>query len=448
MLGYLGFEYSQTKRKDGIIHWRCRYYKGPPVCYSKMTTSDDNHAIIKAPSDHSHQSYPQKILANAAIQTMKRQIIGGANPRNIIGSVLNQLEVSKEVQVHMPKRSSISRMLNRARRAERDTFNPDPDTAQFDIPGHFLDIILHDTGAFDPSRILAIGDRDLLAELQKDKIFGDGTFDKAPKVFYQIYTWHAKIGNSYPPCIYFLLQNKSQETYNRMFAILCNLLPNWAPQTVVVDFEKACISAAQNNYPNVQVKCCYFHLSQSLLRKIHSVGLKTVFDDQSDAALPMRMKLKSLAALAFVPQGDVRALFEVLISRFPNERKYNDLTAYFSSTYITNHSGLDALFPIRLWNHYEAALSGEERTTNCCEGYHNSLRALFNCSHPSMWDLMDGLKKDIALHGKTLVDARNGNPEPTRRKYQKLQRQVMAHVAEYQIAEDKIDYLAKIANLQ
>jgi len=177
------------------------------------------------------------------------------------------MQVSKEIQAHMPKKSSITRKLNRVKKAGGN-HTPNPDTAQFKIPEEYMHMILHDSGEDDPNRILAIGEPNLLVELQKDTIFGDGTFDKVPKMFYQLYTWHAKIGNSYPPCIYFLLQNKTQDTYNRMFRILNHLLPNLSPQTILLDFEKACMSAAQIAFPGAEIKGCYFHLSQSLLRKI------------------------------------------------------------------------------------------------------------------------------------------------------------------------------------
>ena len=40
----------------------------------------------------------------------------------------------------------------------------------------YANLILH-----DPERILTIGNHDLISELEKDIIYGDGTFDKAPK---------------------------------------------------------------------------------------------------------------------------------------------------------------------------------------------------------------------------------------------------------------------------
>jgi len=158
-------------------------------------------------------------------------------------------------------------------------------------------MILYDSGEQDTNRILAIGDKELLQGLSKDTIFGDGTFDKVPKMFYQLYTWHAKIGNSYPPCIYFLLLNKTKETYFRMFGILKLLVPNMAPEKILVDFEKACIKTARLAFSLAEVKFCYFPLCQRLVRKVGSLGLKTEFDCNPE----FKLQVKSLTALKFVP---------------------------------------------------------------------------------------------------------------------------------------------------
>ena len=61
-------------------------------------------------------------------------------------------------------------------------------------------------------------------------------------MFYQLYTWHAQVGNSYPPCIYFLLRRKNGDTYKKMFEILKNLVPNLAPERILLDFEKAAMN--------------------------------------------------------------------------------------------------------------------------------------------------------------------------------------------------------------
>jgi hypothetical protein len=45
-------------------------------------------------------------------------------------------------------------------------------------------------------------------------LFGDGTFQYCPKVFfYQLYTIHAYKNGQYIPCVFFLLTDKSKITY-------------------------------------------------------------------------------------------------------------------------------------------------------------------------------------------------------------------------------------------
>jgi hypothetical protein len=62
----------------------------------------------------------------------------------------------------------------------------------------------------DPDRILVLGDKELLVELYKDTIYGDGTFDKVTNMFYQLYTWHAysKIKNQKVLTVHFVGQKK------------------------------------------------------------------------------------------------------------------------------------------------------------------------------------------------------------------------------------------------
>ena len=76
-----------------------------------------------------------------------------------------------------------------------------------------------------------------------------------------------------------------------------------------------------------------------------------------------------------------------------------------------------ARFPIRVWNNF-ATIDSIPRTTNAVEGYHNSLHSLFLSQHPTMWKLLDGFKKDMANHRKTLVDSKQPQAKGTVRPIQ------------------------------
>ena len=98
-----------------------------------------------------------------------------------------------------------------------------------------------------------------------------------------------------------------------------------SPQKVLLDFEKACMNAARRYFSKAAVKGCYFHLCQSLIRKINAVGLKSDFESNINT----KLMLKSLAVLSFVPLEDVRMTFDRLAATFPDEEKFNDVLKFF-----------------------------------------------------------------------------------------------------------------------
>lgn len=389
---------------------------------------------------HSHDSCPQKALASKVYEEMKLKMKEiGATSSKITN--LTMQETKQEAWSYLPKKASMKRSLQN-HKVRNSIANPI--TANFEIPEQFAEMILYDSGVNDEQRILAIGDREFLKKLNNDTIFGDGTFDKVPVMFYQLYTWHIKVGNAYPPCVYFLLQRKDQNTYSRMFEILKSLIPNFTPAKILVDFEKACINAAAMSFPGVTIKGCYFHLTQSLIRKINSEGLKLEYESNIDS----RLALKSLTALAFVPTNDVKRVFHTLATSFPNEERYENVLNYFMLTYIEGAAGRDPLFPITIWNQYLEGLEQLPRTTNCCEGFHNALNSLFHHSHPNIWEFLDRLKGDITNGLFILKKTQEGEPVLKRRKYILLDQKIATLVGTYQVEEDKLSYLKKVANLQ
>lgn len=437
MLIYLGFEYLHFRVTNGVSTWRCRLVRSLR-CHASMKTK--NNVIICHPTAHCHDSCPQNIEANIAKRRMVQAMSAvGANSRAVIGSILS--EVNDETLAYLPKKSSLSRTLLK-HKSQNHSLNPT--TVNFIIPKQYCDFVLYDTGINDPERIIALGDKEIMLELKKDIVFGDGTFDKVPQMFFQLYTWHARIGNSYPPCVYFLLQNKSVATYERMFFIIKQLIPDFAPEKILLDFEKAAINAAQNAFSQSEVKGCYFHLTQNLIRKLNSVGLKSAFENDLD----VKLKLKSLPALAFVPADDVKTIFLQLADTFPAEDAYDEVITYFYSTYIEGAAGRNPKFPITLWNHYSAALERSPKATNCFQGFHYALNAILSCSHPSIWFLLDGLQRDLACHRLTVAKVKSGQEGKKNAKYERLQNAVYSAVTEYHQTNNKLLYLRRLANLQ
>ena len=74
-------------------------------------------------------------------------------------------------------------------------------------------------------------------------------------------------------------------------------------------------------FPNHRSQGILFSLCQSLVRKVSSSGLKIEFESD----IEVKLKLKFLAALAFLPSNKVVAVFDVLADSFPDKDKFNEI---------------------------------------------------------------------------------------------------------------------------
>ena len=96
---------------------------------------------------------------------------------------------------------------------------------------------------------------------------------------------------------------------------------------------------------------CFFHYTQSIHRKIQSLGLSSIYKDDD----LVRSVCHQLMALALLPRNQVEQGFEYLANNRP--QSLNDLFVYFEDYWIDN-------VPIDLWNVCELKV----RTNNNSEG--------------------------------------------------------------------------------
>lgn len=443
VLQYMGHEYLFKKSNlQGQRYWRCRHYF-KIKCPSTVATQGNN--VVVQPGEHSHVGDTIQTQANALVAKVKEAASSHVATRTILGEQLRDLE--NDVLARLPKRSCMERTMRREKK-KTNAVTPNPRNINFEIPAEYEDIIMYDSGQDDNERILAIGNHDVLRYAQSTLWLGDGTFEIVPTLFFQLYTVHCKVGNSYPPFIYFLLTNKTEGTYTRMIQILKELVPDFMPERILLDFEMAAINAFKNEFPTSVVSCCFFHLSQSVIRRVTELGLKVRYETDGN----FQMLVKSLSSLAFVPNDDLYEVFEQLAATFPDEPVCNDLLTYFESTYIRGprirRQYRNPRFLPELWNHYEDAIACAPKTTNCVEGFHNSIKSMFLCAHPTVWTLLNGLRRDIAVHRLTVQNAEVQNLERPRNKYVNLANRLAAKVAGYRNEEDKLRYLRAVAHMQ
>ena len=67
----------------------------------------------------------------------------------------------------------------------------------------------------------------------------------------------------------------------------------------MMDFKKAAASAFSTRFPAAQITRCYFHLCQSVLRKMSEIGRKEAYRTTPELALALKM----VPATAFLTSG-------------------------------------------------------------------------------------------------------------------------------------------------
>ena len=81
------------------------------------------------------------------------------------------------------------------------------------------------------------------------------------------------------------------------------------------NFEIAAINAAIGIFPNVEVSCCFYHLSANIWKHIQEYGLKERYIKDQVFSIHIRM----VAAIAFIPPNDVIAAFDELCDVIRND---------------------------------------------------------------------------------------------------------------------------------
>jgi len=98
------------------------------------------------------------------------------------------------------------------------------------------------------------------------KVYMNGTFKRA-KYFLLLFTIHGFRNGLYVPLVFFVLPNKTLETYTKAFQYIVNycasLQLNFQPTEIFVDFEVAIHTSVKCVWPNAIIRGCRFHLAQS-----------------------------------------------------------------------------------------------------------------------------------------------------------------------------------------
>jgi len=271
----------------------------------------------------------------------------------------------------------------------------------------------------------------------------DGTFKLAPDWFNQVFTIHAMYMNVCIPFVYSLLPGKKGTDYLAVLDAVTSAGSSsggFNPDYIISDFEMGIIKACKQIFPHTNLHGCLFHLSQSIYRKVQSLGLAGMYLNSDN----FRFAVRSLSALAFVPPGDVFMRFMELKSFFGHCHDSRKVIDYFFANYIGDTWDVTT-FPIPFWNCYDRFIKHIPRTNNAVEGWHFKINSTLSGSHPSVWTFVEKIQKEQKFWEEEIPRVRTGLGERRRKKYRQLDDRLNIIVSNYNTALGTIDYLKAIA---
>lgn len=416
--GYMYTCKHVAKEKDQIT-WRCVKRTTAGCKAILQTTKDYEGASLNTNHNHITDNIAAEIEKTR--QEMKSTAKSSNDKPNQIVTFTTST-ASDEVKARLPEVDTLKRVLRRTRATHRP---PQPQTLREltiqhpytqsvgEDPTNFL---LYDNGPEADERVMVFATENHVQQLAScDKWCMDGTFAVAPLLFTQLYVIQGLVNGVFLPLVYALLQRKTQSTYEILFSVLEEL--GCDPSTVILDFERSVEMAVSSVFgDHVNIQFCFYHLTQSIWRKIQSLGLTNRYENDNG----FRLFCGQIDALAFLPLEEVSEGMDLLKETAPEEAE--SLVHYFDSTYVSgqlrprrNNNGLvvnfrriPPLYPPHRWNCHQVTMMNQPRTNNASEGWNNKFHSLVGQDHPCVWKLIENLQRECARVSSILLQDERG----------------------------------------
>ncbi|XP_057323660.1 uncharacterized protein LOC130666560, partial [Microplitis mediator] len=415
--------------------------------------------VIGAIPTHDHSGSIVAVQVKIAKEKIKKKAIkSNDKPVDVVASSLRG--VLSPVAANLPKILPLTRAVRRAR-------NNNPNGEKIVNPSTRAELVckdewkythngdlflIHDSGG-DKKRFIVFTTQKSLNFLTTcEQWLGDGTFRTAPAIFTQIYVIHGLKNGKTLPLVYLLAPNKTKVTYVNFLKVLRDRIPNYRPQRLMVDFEKAFLEAFKEVYSGVQVNGCNFHFTKCVWKHVQKYGHQKKYNED----IKFSMNIRLLMALAFVPSEDVIAAFEEIVSSEyydQNSDCFEELLEYFELTWIGkvkhNKNKRDKpLFPIKMWNCQTAVIHDYLRSNNPCEGWNSGFNKRAGQAHPVMEELVKSLKDEQVKTDVLMTQIESGlDVSNTRLKaYRNYTERLKNFVLNYDVNK-KYEYLNNVAKI-
>ncbi|CAF3461959.1 unnamed protein product [Rotaria socialis] len=335
-----GYLYTRDRRTDTKTYWHCENQKSLNCHYRLHTcnsTSTETHILILKQTG-THLTSCNRDLIKITLRKFRKDVLDRTkSTQETTNAVLSQCssKLPDPARIKLPPLDHIKRTMQKQRK--RIDLPPAPNNMDFPC----IPTILQTTKRND--NFLRIDtdpglDRLLVFNSPEQTAILESACD-------------------------FLI--KSTATCQEIINKIVEFAPTWSPRIIMLAFEKAVANVLSNNFPQVCLSGCYFHLRQSIHRKLQEQGLQKKSEDDVGFA----HGIHKMAALAFINPNDVINAFADVSTHLGDD--FQSMLDYFEDTYIgrfhANGSRAKPLFNFEYWNVYERTKNHQMRTNSSAE---------------------------------------------------------------------------------
>ena len=240
-------------------------------------------------------------------------------------------------------------------------------------------------------------------------IFMDGTFKSCPKGFYQIYNILGRDVTTgvIIPLFHILMSKKSYDSYYYIFSFIKSIFANYSliidfkKMYFMLDFEKASRKALKDNFPEADIKGCYYHYAKALWAKAKKYGLT-----RKIIAFETYTLIFSFKIYQFIPVKDKNDYLNEIYTIYADKQEYKKFIKYFTKNWKNcNFLDFEELDKDQI----------KERTDNVSENFNKNLNKLICRPHPKVSYLVEKLKEYTVKQYNSLIESRilKNEKEPT-----------------------------------
>ena len=426
------YMYSLKQRKNDSSYWNCI----DSSCPARINTLRDH--LKKIVGQHNHDQDAAATEAAIFLANVRRKCRESAKPiPTIFDESLAGLRTEEwndctqalveKLPTFYETKSSLYRHRSKLHPKLPKSLSDVNIDGQWTLTSTGDRFLLADDGTEERILIFAT-EANLIHLAEGSRWYMDGTFYASPGNFFQLYSIHSVVNGCMMPLVYGLLPNKTQATYTRFFSLLTEnaaaLNIDIQPTEVMMDFEVAPRNVISSLFPDASVKCCFFHFTQAVWRKVQSLGLVVKYRDDDS----FRTLVRRAAVLPLVPSGSTEDVwFWALDENDDLSDSVVKMNDYITETWV--EAGRSH------WNHF--ATEGP-RTTNHIEGWHSKMNKKLNNPHPNIYLFMQLLAQEQAANEvKVIQRSAGGKTRPKKVAYRRVDQRLQR--LKLQLVEGEID---------